>query len=157
MPLPYFSMCRHLIVTCVGAKFGRAVSPYGSTCRFVIVPRVVFLFVNVSLFHTAASAFLVGTRGVDVANFCSASCRLEVPTGAIFLLDHMSSLCVVSGLYVFVPYGTTCQFLIGPRIHFLFSRMPISDRHVFETKMLNLYFMTITCRHSYRSISSQNE
>jgi len=73
MPLPYFSTCRHLVVTHVGAEFGRAVSPYASTCRFVIVPRVVFLFVNVSFFHTAMCAFLVGTRGVDVANFCSAS------------------------------------------------------------------------------------
>ena len=148
MPLPYFSTCRHLVVTRVGADFGCTVSPYGSTCCFVIVPCVIFLFVNVSFFHTATCAFLVGTRGVNVANFCSASCRLEVPSGAIFLLDHVSSLHVVSSLYVSVPYWTTCQFLIGPRIHFSFSRMPVSDRHVFET---------ITCRHSYRSISSQNQ
>ena len=143
----HFSTCRHLVVTRVGAEFGRVVSPYPSTCRFVIVPHVVFLFVNVSFFHTATCAFLVGTCGVDVANFYSASCRLEVPTGSIFLLDHVSSLRVVSGLYVSVPYWTTCQFLIGSRIRFPFSRMPVSDRHVSET---------ITCRRSYRSISSQN-
>ena len=148
MPLPYFSTCRHLVVAHVGAEFGRAVSPYASTCLFVIVPRVVFLFVNVSFIHTAMCAFLVGTHGVVVANFCSASCRLEVPTGAIFLLDHVSSLHVVSSLYVSVPYWTTCQFLIGPHIRFSFSRMPVSDRHVSET---------ITCRHSYRSISSQTQ
>ena len=113
---------------------------YCPTCRL--------LFVNMSFFHTATCAFLVGTHGINVANFCSASCLLEGPTGAIFLLDHMSSLRVVSGIYVSVPYWTTCQFLIGPRIRFSFSRMPVSDRHVSET---------ITCRHSYRSISSQNQ
>ena len=102
----HFSTCRHLVVTRVGAEFGRVVSPYPSTCRFVIVPHVVFLFVNVSFFHTATCAFLVGTCGVDVANFYSASCRLEVPSGAIFLLDHVSSLRVVSGIYVSVPYWT---------------------------------------------------
>ena len=148
MPLPYFSTCLHLVVTHVGTEFGRAVSPYTSTCRFVIVPCVVFLFVKVSFFHSATCAFLVGTRGVDVANFCSASCCLEVSTGAIFLLDHVSSLHVVSDLYVSVPYWTTCQLVIGPRIHFSFSRMPVSDCHVSET---------ITCRRSYRSISSQNQ
>ena len=106
MPLPYFSTCLHLVVTHVGTEFGRAVSPYTSTCRFVIVPCVIFLFVNVSFFHIATCAFLAGTCGVDVANFYLASCRLDVPIGDIFLLDHMSSLRVVSGIYVSVPYWT---------------------------------------------------
>jgi len=106
MPLPYFSTCHHLVVTCVRAEFECAVSPYASTCCFVIVPHVVFLFVNMSFFHTATCAFLVGTCGVNVANFCSASCRLEVLSGAIFLLDHVSSLRVVSGIYVSVPFWT---------------------------------------------------
>ena len=136
--------CRHLVWT-------RGVSIYFHVPILRILPRVV------SLFHSATCAFLVVTRGVDVAKFCSASCRLQVPIGAIFLLDHVSSLHVVSGLYMSIPYWTTCQFLIGLRIRYSFSWMPISDHHVFETWMLNLSFRTITCRLSYRSISSQNE
>ena len=93
-------------------------SPYTSMCHFVIVPCVIFLFVNVSFFHTATCAFLVGTRGINVANFCSASCRLEVPTGAIFLLDHVSSL-VLCPVYM-------CPFPIGPRVSFLLDHTSVS-------------------------------
>ena len=87
------------------------------------------LFVNMLFFHTATCAFLVGTCGVNVANFCSASCRLEVPSEAIFLLDHLSSLCVVSGIYVSVPYWT---------INFLLD-------HAFVSCSRECPFWTTTC------------
>ena len=66
--------------TRVGTWFGHAMSPYTSTCHFLVVPRVVFLFVDVSFFCSATSAFLVVTRGVNMVNFCSATGRLQVPT-----------------------------------------------------------------------------
>jgi len=90
--------CRCRVWTCGVSVWFHVPLCYCPTCRL--------LFVNMSFFHTATCAFLVGTCGVNVANFCSASCRLEVLSGAIFLLDHMSSLRVVSGIYVSVPFWT---------------------------------------------------
>ena len=119
-------MCRHW--------FESVVPPYLSTCHFLIVPCVVFLFVNVSLFLSATCVFPVVTRGVDVAIFCSTSCHLEVPTRVVFLLGHVSC----SGLHVSVSYLTTRPFRTTTRpkpvhqarymqtfvhIHFIIERM----------------------------------
>ena len=128
-----FQHCSSLLVSFESATFPSFTIVSWHVSKHSVNTHIVFLFVTMSFFHSAMCAFLVVIRGVNVAHFCSALCRLKVPTGAIFRLDHISSLRVISGLYVFVPYWTTCQFLIGPRIHFSFSRMPVSDRHIFET------------------------
>ena len=155
MSSPYLSTLHYYVRPRVSTWLGHMVSPYISTshffycvtCRPPVCPCVTF--------HSSMCVFVVVTRGVNVAVFCSASCRLEVLTRVIFLLGHVSYL-RLSMCHVWVcPRGVgelyTCPSLIGPRVCFSFSCMSVSDHHVSETWMLNL---SITCRRSYRSISS---
>ena len=106
--------------TRVGTWFGHAMSPYTSTCHFLVVPRVVFLFVDVSFFlfcHVSLSGsdtwcqhgkflfshvsppgsnmshILIGPRVLSTCRVCFIRVR--------FLLDH-----------VLVSYWTMHPFLI---------------------------------------------
>ena len=95
----------------VGTWFGCVVSLYMSTGHFLIAPRIVFMFVHVSLFRSATCVFRVVTRGVDVAVFYSASCRLEVLTRVIYI--PIGSRVLFTSLYLALANSTRVRFLLG--------------------------------------------
>ena len=155
MPLPYFSTCRHLVVTRVGADFGCAVSPYGSTCCFVIVPCVIFLFVNVSFFshcHVRLSGRdmwrrrgkflfgLVSPRGSD---------RSHIPIGPRVLSTCRVWFIRVRSLldHVSVSYWTTHPFLVLENARF----GPPRVRNHYMSTFIQIHFITEPMKWCYYS------
>ena len=118
-------------MTRVGTEFGRAVSPYASTCCFVTVPCVVFLFVNISFFshcHVRLSGRNTWRRRSKFLFGLVIASRFQQQPYSYWTTCPLYVSCLVY----------TCPFPIGPRVSFL-----LDPTSIFRSR--ECPFRTATC------------
>ena len=122
MSSPYLSTLHYYVRPRVSTWLGHMVSPYISTSHFFYCVTCCPPVCPCVAFHSSMCVFVVVTRGVNVAVFYSASCRLEVLTRVIFLLGHVSCLHLSISRWRIVHVSVSCwathSFLVLLNVRF---------------------------------------